>query len=105
MSDFWVGVGVGALGALVVLALIVPDPWAVWLATRKNLPTWLMPFGLVALLVGLGNLTYAVGAAVLAALANTRVAPWVWLATLVGAVVLIVFFLLRRHNNRHGKAK
>lgn len=96
----WIGIGIGFFMALVVVALVVPDKWAIWLATRKNLPTWLMPFGVLGLLLGLGNLLYALGAAVVEALANTKVAPWVWYVTLAGLIVVVMFFVVHRLRGR-----
>ena len=93
---FWIGVLSGVMGGILFLALFVPDDWARWLVERKNLPKWLMPFGIVAFLVAMGNLIYAVGGALIKALSLVRVAPWVWGLLFVGVVLVALFILTRK---------
>lgn len=99
-TSFWFGVIFGAIVAVVVLSLVLPDQWATWLVTRHNLPIILFPLGIIALLLGGGNLVVVFGWAVYQALGMAQVAPWVWWLTLIGAVLVVLYFATRRwHNN------
>ena len=95
-TSFWIGAGFGAAAAVVVLSLVLPDQWAAWLVTRRNLPVVLLPLGIIALLLGGGNLVTAFGWAVYQALGMAKVAPWVWWMTLIGAILVILYFATRR---------
>lgn len=95
-TSFWIGAIFGAVVAVVVLSLVLPDNWAAWLVTRHNLPVVLLPLGIIALLLGGGNLVTAFGWAVWQALGMAKVAPWVWWMTLTGLVIVVLFYLTRR---------
>lgn len=62
------GIVIGATNWFIFQNLVLRDAWAIWLATRKNLPTILLPVGLLA------------GAAVVLAI--------VWAIILAGAEVI-----------------
>lgn len=95
-QDFWVGFGAGIVTCAIVLAVIVPDPWSRWFVSIRNVPTWMLPFGIVLLVVALGNLLIAGGWAFLQALGLVSIAPWVWIALAVGVVVVAIFTIVRR---------
>lgn len=95
-TSFWIGAIFGAIAAVVVLSLVLPDGWAAWLVTRRNLPVVLLPLGIIALLLGGGNLVTAFGWAVYQALGMAKVAPWVWWITLIGVVLVVLYFATRR---------
>ncbi len=94
----WLSFGFGVVAALVVFSLILPDSWAEWLGTRKNLPVVLLPLGIIALVLGAGNLIVAFGWAVIQALKMTSVSSWVWYITLAGVVIVVFFVTIRWHN-------
>ena len=99
VSSFWIGAGFGAIAAVVILSLVLPDEWATWLVTRHNLPIILFPLGLFALVLGGGNLDVVIGWAVYQPLGMAKVAPWVWWMTLIGLGIVVLFYLTRRWHN------
>ena len=92
----WFYFGFGVVAAIVVMSLVLPDRWSTWLATRRNLPVVLLPLGVIALIIGLGNLFVVFGWAVVQALKETSVSSWVWWLTLAGVVMIVLFFITRR---------
>ena len=96
LSSFVVGGIVSVVGLIVIMAIIVPDELAksaaTWVVTRKNVPTMLMPFGIIALVVGLGGLAVAL----YAAFSNLRVVPGIWLLIVAGVLVIGLYFATHR---------
>ena len=99
MEFSWLSFLFGVIATLVVVSLVLPDKWATWLGTRRNLPIVLLPLGIIALILAAGNLIFAFAWAVLQALGATSVEPWVWWTLLAGAFIIILFFITRC---RHG---
>lgn len=95
-QEFWLGFGAGLVTCAIVLAVIVPDRWSRWFVSIRNVPTWMLPFGIVLVVVALGNLVVAVGWAILQALGLVSIAPWIWIALAVGVVVIAIFVIVRR---------
>lgn len=95
-QEFWLGVATGTVVTIFVLSLVVPNRWATWLVTRSNLPTVLMPFGVLLLSLAVINLVYGLGWAILRALGLVQIATWVWLALAAGVLILAIYIGVRR---------
>lgn len=100
-TSFWIGAIFGAIAMVLILSLVLPDRWAAALVTRRNIPVVLLPIGLLALILGGGNLITAFGWAVWQALGMAQIASWVWWLTLAGAVLVVLFFATRRWHDFH----
>ena len=92
----WISFGSGIVATLVVFSLILPDSWAIWLGTRKNLPVVLLPLGIIAFIFGAGNLIITLGWAINQALQKTSVNQWVWWTVLIGVLIIVLFFVTKR---------
>lgn len=79
---------------------VLPDPWSIWLAVRRNGLTILLPFAALAFLIGFGNLAVASVIAFVAAFKQIIIAPWVWWSLLAGIFVLDLYLLVWRRHNR-----
>lgn len=78
---------------------ILPDPWSVWLALRKNGPMALMPFGVLAVVVGVINLVIWLWKSVDFVFTPVHIAPWLWLVLAAGVIILVVYVIVRRAQN------
>lgn len=97
---WWVWFLVGGAFVFVVQTFILPDGWSTWLALRRNGLTALLPFGLLALAIGIGNFLWALCLATIAAFKQITVAPWVMWLLLAGVFISALYELVRRRNNR-----
>jgi|GEM_PF-6815944 len=92
MSNFFVGM-------LVMLFLIALGPHRItgFFEDRANMPKWLLPSGVLALLVSVANLLVALGSAIMDALAlsRTTVETWVWWMLVLGVLLVTPFILMR----------
>lgn len=92
----WMFFGMGIVSVVCVLCWLFPDAWAIWLVRRRNGPVWLLPFGVLALLLGAGNLAVTLGWAISQALLQVQIQPWVWVLLLAGVIIVGLFFITRR---------
>lgn len=95
--SFWTGVISGIVGLILVMAVIVPDApakkAAEWVVTRKNVPTMLLPLAVILVLAGI----LALSIALYTAFVGLSVAPWVWIAIVVGAALIGLYLWVRNH--------
>lgn len=95
---WWVHILVGMALWFSIQNFVLFDDWSVWLAKRENGPMALMPFGVVALIVGIVNLVVWLFKSIDLVWVPMTVAPWLWYAIVFGVIVVIVFFVTRRRN-------
>ena len=88
----WWAVALGSsLLTLLFLAAVLPDHWAMWLVARRNVPTELLPFGVVALVIGVAILAWAL----IQAFGFVTVSPVVWLLLAFGVLILLIWWFTR----------
>lgn len=88
MSDILIGIGIGIILAVVIIAIIIPDNWGIWLAKRRNTPKWLLP------LCGIGIIAFAYFFVPAIKIMILQVQPWVWAIlgiSFVGAILGLIF--------------
>lgn len=90
---WWVIALVSILLTLIVMAAVLPDDWSHWISSRRNVPLELLPFGVVALLVGVVVLAWAF----IQAMAFITVDPVVWLLLVAGILVILIWWFTRSY--------
>ncbi len=99
LLPWWAHVLIGMAIWFSIQNFVLPDPWSVWLALRKNGPTALLPFAVVALLIGLINVAIWLYKSVRFVWVPNTIAPWLWLLVVFGVIVVVVFFAIRNHKS------
>lgn len=99
----WMWFLAGVIAWAVVQNLVLPDPWAVWLAQRRNLPVVLQLLAILGVAVSLGwnILVLTVGGAFIQALSRVRIELWVW-EVLVGSILLLIVAVILSRLGRRG---
>ncbi len=82
----------GMLTCWLLNALVLPDNRSSWLHARRNVPTVLLPLGVVALVIAAAAIILGLAQAMV----YIRINPAVWLLLAAGLIILILWFATRR---------